>query len=121
MRAPNTLQRQQAQRRGYRAEWLAMALLILKGYRVLAHRAKTPLGEVDIVAKRGRTLAFVEVKHRADQQTAFDALTPRQLGRIARAAEWWLARHPAFAQEERRFDVVVVSKAFWPRHYPGIF
>ena len=84
-------------RRGRLSEWLAAALLIAKGYRILGRRVRTPHGEIDLVAVRGSRLAFVEVKRRLTRGEAEAALTPRQAGRIARAAEFWVSRHAGTA------------------------
>ena len=93
--------RQVAHRLGHVAEWRAVWRLRLAGYSILARRYKTKLGEIDIVARRGGILAFVEVKARADIPTAADALGGRQFGRVARAASLFLARHPRYAAHSR--------------------
>ena len=66
--------RKRAESRGRRAEWIAVWWLRLFGYRVLARRARQRVGEIDIVARRGRTLAFVEVKARPDRAQAAEAV-----------------------------------------------
>lgn len=83
-------------RRGRISEWLAAAVLLAKGYRILGRRVRTPYGEIDLIAVRGRRLAFVEVKRRATRLEGEAAITPRQAGRIARAAEFWVSRRPAY-------------------------
>lgn len=107
-------------RRRYRYGWLAETLcawrLRLSGYRVLARRFKTPVGEIDVVARRGGTLVFVEVKARQDGASALHALTPRQRARIRRAASAFLAAHPQFAGLNARFDVMVVAPWQIPHH-----
>ena len=85
-------------RRGYLSEWLAAAALLARGYRILGRRFRTPYGEIDIIAVRWRRLAFVEVKRRATRLEAEAAITPRQAGRIARAAEFWVSRNPAYRE-----------------------
>jgi putative endonuclease len=87
---------------------------------VLARRYKTKLGEIDIVARRGAILVFVEVKARADIVTATDALGGRQFGRVARAASLFLARHPHYAAHSVRFDAILVN-GLWPRHLPDVW
>ncbi|MEI8395785.1 MAG: YraN family protein [Rhodospirillaceae bacterium] len=105
-----------AERFGRRAEaWCRLALR-LNGYRVVAVRERTPLGEIDLIARRGDTLAIVEVKARANVDCAASALSVRQQGRLARAASTWLARRPEFAGLAVRFDLMVVSPWRWPRH-----
>jgi putative endonuclease len=116
MRPPPSPARRRAQRRGVFGESVAAALLRLKGYRILARNLRLPAGEIDIIAKRGRTLAFVEVKTRPDDDGAARALLPRQRRRLARAAAQWLGQRPAFAGHGLRFDVVLVRSGFWPRH-----
>ena len=88
-----------------------------RGYRILAQRFKTKAGEIDLVAVRGRRLAFVEVKRRADlnDEDAHSAVSPAQRTRIRRAAELWLARHPAYRDHESGFDLVLVAPWRWPR------
>jgi len=103
-------------RRGRFSEWLAVLLLTAKGYRVLARRVRTPVGEIDIVALRRRRLAFVEVKRRDSFESALLAVTPRQRTRIMRASEVWLRRHPGYRECERTFDLVLLAKNRWPRH-----
>jgi putative endonuclease len=103
-------------RRGRLSEWLAAAVLMAKGYRILARRVRTPFGEIDLIAVRGRRLAFVEVKRRATRPDAEAALSPRQAGRIARAAEFWVSRHAAFREHERGLDAVLVMPGRLPMH-----
>jgi putative endonuclease len=107
-----------AHRLGLRAERRAALLLRLKGYRILATRLKTPAGEIDMVARRGRALAIIEVKARADEKGAAEALQPRQLKRLERAASHFLGRNPDLADLDLRFDVVLVTPCRLPRHIP---
>lgn len=106
--------RRRALARGRLAEALCAWRLRLVGYRILARNWRCPAGEIDILARRGDLLAVVEVKARADLDRAAAALGPVQRRRIARAAEWWLARHPG--PERIRFDVMLVAPGRWPRH-----
>lgn len=110
-----------AERRGRRAETLALWYLRLKGYRLLARRFRTPVGEVDLIVRRGNTVAFVEVKHRPTDAEASEAATPRGRQRIARAASMWLARNPEAATGTLRFDVIVSVPGRLPRHIAGAF
>ncbi len=93
----------------------------MKGYRILGRRVRTPLGEVDIIARRGEVVAFVEVKQRHDHMRGVQALRPAQARRLVQAARWWLAAHPAHAQGACRFDLVTVNRFLWPRHHAGHF
>ncbi len=106
---------------GLDAETRAAWMLRLKFWRILDRRWKCPSGEIDLVARRGRTLAFVEVKARSDLAAAIDAVTPRARTRIAAAADLWVARHPFYADHDRRFDLVVVVPRRWPKHFVDWF
>ncbi|MEL7453164.1 MAG: YraN family protein, partial [Pseudomonadota bacterium] len=89
--------RQAAERRGRRGETLAALALQLKGYAILARRVRTPSGEIDLIARRGNLVAFVEVKARPDLMAALEAVTPRAQARICRTAELWMARRTELA------------------------
>jgi len=110
--------RQAAERFGRRSEWIATLLLIAKGYRILARRLRTPLGELDLVARSPSGLiCFVEVKARETLDDALLALLPRQRERIVRAAEVFLARHLRFKPRGVRYDTITVVRGLWPRHF----
>jgi putative endonuclease len=96
-------------------------LLIAKGFRILARRFKSPVGEIDIVARRRQLLVFVEVKARGDLDEAAEAVTPRQRQRIAAAAEAWLAAHGDGGFRDIRFDAILIAPGKLPRHIPGAF
>lgn len=83
--------RKAAEKRGRRAELIACTLLRLKGYRILAERVRAPVGEIDIIATRGNTLVFVEVKQRRTRAAALESITAKQRRRIERAALLWAA------------------------------
>src|SRR5262245_27021832 len=108
--------RQRAYRRGRRAEFWAMMLLRLKGYRILARGFRVPMGEVDLIARRHGVLAFVEVKSRDSAASAIEAVTPHQSQRIARAAAAFVGRHPRYQTDTLRFDMILVAKRRWPQH-----
>ncbi len=108
-------------RLGLSAESRAALWLMAKGYRIAARRWKTPLGEVDIVARRGRTLVFAEVKARERADEAAEAVTERSRRRIIAAAELWLAHRPADAHCHIRFDVVLVTPGKLPQHIANAF
>jgi putative endonuclease len=112
--------RQEAEKRGRGAETLACWYLRLHGWRILARRARVPGGEVDIVARRGRTLAFVEVKARASEQSAAFALDEWRLRRVALAAER-LAPRFMRAGDDIRIDAMFVIPGRWPRHLPNVW
>ena len=112
--------RRQANRLGHAAELCAVWRLRLAGYSILARRYKTKLGEIDIVARRGSVLAFVEVKARANHEKAAFSLYSRQFGRVAAAASLFVARHPHYAAHSLRFDAMLVV-GLWPRHLPDVW
>jgi putative endonuclease len=106
---------------GISAESRAAAWLIAHGYRILARRWKSPLGEIDIIAARRHLLIFVEVKARATLDSAAESVTERQKQRIAAAAEAWLASNPQAAIRDIRFDAILVAPGRLPRHSPAAF
>jgi len=113
--------RRRAERWGRRAEDLAALRLALNGWRVLDRRARTGAGELDIVARRGGVLAFIEVKARGDLETALGAVTPYQRQRLLRAAAIWRGRRPDLATLEVRFDLIVCAPWRWPRKREAAF
>ena len=110
------LQAKSSYRTGLAAEALCRFALRVKGYRILASRYRSPLGEIDIIAARGRTVALVEVKARASQREAVEAIHHRQRMRLQRAAQDFLARHAFLNQHNVRFDVMLVAGYRWPVH-----
>lgn len=106
-----------AERRGRRGEYLAAAVLILKGYRVLGRRVRTHLGEIDLIARSpGGVLCFIEVKVREAGEAALQAIRIPQQMRIGRAAQLYLAQHPELGRKGVRFDVITVGRRGFPRH-----
>ena len=89
---------------------------MLRGYRILGRRLRSPVGEIDIVARRGAVLAIIEVKARPDPAAAAAAVTLRQRERLMRAAGWLVAGRPDLATLQVRFDVMLVTPWRWPRH-----
>jgi len=114
------MSRQAAEKRGRGAETIACWVLRLKGWRILARRARVPGGEVDIVARRGGTLAFVEVKARATEQAAAFAIDEWRLRRVVVAAERLAPRYMQ-AGDDVRIDVVFVVPGRWPRHLANVW
>ena len=114
------MRRQRAERGGRRAEALAALWLRLKGWAILAHRVRTPVGEVDLVARRGRTVAFVEVKARATRAEADLALDDYRLRRVAAAAEA-LAHRYAREGDDIRLDAVIIVPGKLPKHLKNIW
>ena len=113
--------RRRAHRFGLRAEAIAALLLRLKGYRILARRFAVAGGELDLVVKRGATIAFVEVKGRDDLDAAALAITEAKRRRIGRAARVWLARNPWAAALNLRGDAVFVAPGRLPRHLAAAY
>lgn len=103
------------------AEGLAAWMLRFKGYRVLATRYRTPLGEIDIVARRGHVLAFVEVKARPTLEAGLEAIAAEGYRRIEASADLYLSRHPQFSTFTLRFDLIVVRPRRWPHHVENAF
>tara|TARA_R110000796_G_scaffold54999_6_gene128430 strand:- start:13345 stop:13731 length:387 start_codon:yes stop_codon:yes gene_type:complete len=114
-RAPSA-KRTAAERRGRTGETLAALFLRLKGYRILAQRVRTPVGEIDLIAEKAGVIAFVEVKARRQADTALGAVTPHSWQRIARAADHWMARRPHYANHGWRYDIIAVARRRPPIH-----
>jgi putative endonuclease len=103
------LRGRRAEAAGRDAEGIAAAALAREGWAVLARRARTPAGEIDLVAERDGLLAFVEVKARPSLTEAAFALGARQRTRLVAAAECWVAANPGHGAAGMRFDVVIVA------------
>lgn len=109
----NLYKKQLAETRGRVAENLARIIYFFKGYRLLEKRFKCPLGEIDLIFKRGRTLVFTEVKYRAVLNKEIPILTQHQQLRIRRAAEWFLVKNQKLNLFNMRFDFIVISKGYF--------
>jgi len=118
---PPRPERVAAFRVGLSAESRAAAYLIAKGYRIVARRFRTPVGEIDIVARRRNVLVFVEVKARVRLDDAAESVTDRGKRRIVAAAEAWLAANPDDVNRNIRFDAILVAPGRIPRHIPAAF
>jgi putative endonuclease len=119
--ADRTARRLVAYRRGHRGEWLAALALMMKGYRIVARRYRTRLGEIDLIARRGDLVAIVEVKARPTLAEAMEALGGYSQRRIEAAADLWLVRQPDYARLSLRFDMVAVLPRRWPVHVEDAF
>ncbi|WP_412050926.1 MULTISPECIES: YraN family protein [unclassified Hoeflea] len=113
--------KRRSERIGRRAEWLAALALLLKGYRILALRYRTPAGEIDLVARKSDLIAFVEVKARRDLASGVDAVSYAAQRRILAAGELFISRQPDSAQLSWRCDIMVVSRWRWPVHLQDAF
>ena len=103
--------------KGMWAEYMAVALLTCKGYRILKHRYKTRFGEIDIIAKRGNIIAFIEVKSRKREGDALEAVQPKTQRRIENAAKDFISHNSQVCGNSLfRFDVITVTKAFTIKH-----
>jgi len=114
------MSRAAAEQRGRRAETFACWALRLKGWRILARRARVPGGEVDVIARRGRILAFVEVKARSSDDGAAMALDRHRLKRVAIAAERLAPRYQR-PGDDLRIDAMFVVPGRWPRHLADVW
>ena len=114
-----TEKRRRARRAGLRAETLAAWYLRCKGYRIEAQNLRTPVGEIDIVARRGGTVAVVEVKRRPSDAELGSAVSFAQQRRLVNAAGWLLSARPGLGRLTLRFDVVLVTPRRLPLHLPN--
>ncbi len=106
---------------GRRSETLAAWYLRVKGYRIIATRYKTPIGEIDLVARRFGVTVFVEVKARQRRDSLADALSAVNTRRITRAAQFFMTRQQTLASSDMRFDVIFLAPCAWPRHVRNAF
>jgi len=102
--------------RGRSGETRAVWWLRLQGFRILARNWRHPLGEIDILARRGRLIVAVEVKWRDSLTQAAEAVVPAQRHRIAQAAAVFLGQQPDAATLSLRFDAMLLAPGRWPRH-----
>jgi putative endonuclease len=107
--------------RGHFAEHVALMILVLKGYRLLARRYSASGGEIDLIVKRGDTIAFVEVKARDAMDNALVAIRAQKRERFSRAARGWISRNRWAGGKTFRADAVFVGPGRWPRHLPAAF
>ncbi|MBA4803842.1 MAG: YraN family protein [Brevundimonas sp.] len=107
-------------RLGHRSEWAAAVFLMLRGYQILGFRLKTRAGEIDILARRGRVLAVVEVKRRPTPEQALTALKPAQYERLLAAGRAMLRQRPGLAGHTLRIDIVALAPRRFPRHRRGV-
>lgn len=114
------MKRQRAEKGGRRAESLAALWLRLKGWRILGRRVRTPVGEIDLVARRGRTVIFVEVKARATAEASALALDEYRLRRVAAAAEA-VAHRYARPGDTLRVDAVFITPRQLPKHLAHVW
>lgn len=105
----NAARRARAERAGRAAETLAAWAYRLRGYEILDRRFQAAGGEIDLVARKGALVAFIEVKRRAEIDAAIAAVTYKNRRRMEQAVRSWIARHPQFARSDIRFDIAAVA------------
>ncbi|MEL6947065.1 MAG: YraN family protein [Pseudomonadota bacterium] len=115
--ARSLAERQAAEKRGHRAEIFAACALMLKGYRPLGRRFKSPMGEIDLIMGKRDLVVFVEVKARATHEAALNSITATAKKRIEKAARHWISTQKDGSSLSWRFDVVTVVPGGWPRHH----
>lgn len=108
--------REAAEARSRRAEALAAWWLRAKGYTILSRRVRLPVGEIDLVARKGDVICFIEVMERATRSAALGAVTPAAWRRISRAAESWMAQRPRFHACGWRYDLIAICPGHLPSH-----
>ncbi len=113
--------KRRAERRGHIAEYWAALYLLVKGYRILALRYRTKVGEIDIIARKKDIVAFIEVKARASETGAVDAVSYTSQHRIRAAADVWLSRRKDASALSHRFDIVAVLPRRMPKHFIDAF
>ncbi|WP_117193081.1 YraN family protein [Rhizobium terrae] len=113
--------RRKAERWGHVSEYIAALFLLAKGYRILALRYRTRLGEIDLIVRRGDLVVFVEVKARTGEREAVDAVAYSAQKRIRAASDLWLSKRQDAACLSQRYDVVAVIPRRLPRHFPDAF
>lgn len=113
--------RRAALARGTRGEWLAALCLRLKGYSILDRNFRCKSGEIDIVARKGYQIIFVEVKARGSEREALDAVGPRAQRRITNAANVWISRRKDHDRLSWQFDIIAIIPGRWPRHFQQAF
>ncbi len=113
--------RSTAELKGRRAESLSTLWLRLKGYQILGRRVKTPKGEIDIIAKRFKSLVFIEVKARKDIETGLLSITTRQAKRIIAATNYWRAGQEKYSDFTCRFDIIIVNPYLSITHLENAF
>jgi putative endonuclease len=114
------MNRFQAEKRGRRGETIAAWFLRVQGWRIVGERIKTPRGEIDLIARRGGTVAFVEVKARKKLTDLDLAINPQSLRRVAAAAEILLPKYGK-GTENMQIDVILVAPWRWPHHLRNVW
>jgi len=114
-------QRRKALRRGQFSEYLAALSLMLRGYHILAMRYRVKAGEIDIIARKGDLVSFIEVKARATAADAVFAVSGSTQSRIRNASLHWLQTRKDAGQLSWSYDIVAVRPWRWPEHFKDAF
>lgn len=109
-----------ARKQGHNAEWIAALYLMLKGYQIIAMRLRTPHAEIDLVARKGKILAIVEVKQRTNRELALNALNPDQQLRLLKAGNRLIRSRPSLGCLQPRLDLIALSPGQLPLHLRGL-
>jgi len=120
MSARTPEERHEADQRGRQGEAEAAMFLAQQGWRIVAERVKTKVGEIDLVAKRTGLVAFIEVKWRARPVSLADAIDERRLARVAAAVECVWPNY-ATAGEDIRIDVILLAPGRKPTHIENVW
>ena len=110
-----------ARKRGHLLEYVALVHLMLKGYRILGFRLKTPRGEIDILAQKGQRLAVIEVKSRTTLEAAIESVSSIQQERLWQAGLALQGRKPQLARLDLNLDLYTLVPGQWPRHAINAF
>jgi putative endonuclease len=121
MAARDADQRRKSLRRGSISEYLAALSLVLRGYRILAMRYRVKAGEIDIIARRGDLVSFVEVKARRTAQASVFAVNGLTQTRIRNASLHWLQTRPDAGRLSLSYDIIAVRPWRWPEHFRDAF
>ena len=113
--------RRASYRRGLRAEFWASLFLMLKGYSIVSRRFKTPVGEIDLIARKGTVIAFVEVKARSSVELALDSVSYSSRSRIESAGDWWISRQKDGNLLSWRFDIIAIVPFRLPVHFKDVW
>ena len=116
-----TTKRRKARSFGQIAEWVALLAMVLRGYRILGRNYLAPGGEIDLIALRGSTICFVEVKARPQLENAQTAINPQKQARVARAVGFWLSQNRWARDYNKRADAIFIAPWRWPLHIVGAF
>ncbi|MDI7775984.1 YraN family protein [Asticcacaulis sp. EMRT-3] len=110
-----------AHKSGHLAEYVALIHLLLKGYRILGFRLKTPQGEIDLLAQKGRRLCVVEVKQRRSHEEALETVSFIQQERLWQAGLTLQAKRPRLQHLDLNIDLYTLAPGHWPRHLRNAF